>query len=70
MAKKVKEVAQVAPAEVKEVAQVEATLIDKKAVVVIIGEEKGSLITGKEFTVSGDVANVLIAKGYAKLKTI
>jgi|OpeIllAssembly_1097287.scaffolds.fasta_scaffold2209813_2 hypothetical protein len=70
MAKKVKEVAQAAPVEVKEVAQVEATLIDKKAVVVIIGEEKGSLATGKEFTVSGDVANVLIAKGYAKLKTI
>ena len=70
MAKKVKEVAKAAD-KVKEVAKVESKPIDKlddKGVFVVVGEEKGSLKTGKEFTVSGNVANALISKGIAKLK--
>jgi len=70
MAKKVKEVAKVTE-KVKEVAKVESAPVNKlddKGVFVVVGEEKGSLQTGKEYTVSGNVANALILKGIVKLK--
>ena len=68
MAKKIKEVAKV---EVVEAAKVESAPIEKlneKLIVVIIGEAKGSLKTGAEYSVSGNLANELIKKGFAKLK--
>jgi hypothetical protein len=68
MAKKIKEVAEVAPVEVVKVESAPAAKLDDKAVFVIIGEEKGSLKKGVEYSVSGNIANALIAKGFAKLK--
>lgn len=66
MAKKIKEVEAIAePAKVE---SAPAAKLDDKAIVVIIGEEKGSLKKGVEYSVSGNIANALIAKGFAKLK--
>jgi len=68
MAKKIKEVAKVEAVEAVKVESAPFEKLDDKLIVVIIGEEKGSLKTGGEYTVSGNLANELIKKGYAKLK--
>lgn len=68
MAKKIKEVAKVEAVEAAKVESAPIEKLDDKLVVIIIGEQKGSLKTGAEYSVSGNLANELIKKGFAKLK--